>query len=182
MITTADVNTLSRVISVGSQHAEAAMKFINLTYTNPDVSQLLTYGIEGRDYVLTDDGYITYPEGQNMMTVPYNCYLSAATSNQFMEGGRLMIGNSQEDIDLQKEENTTAWKSKAFGFTFDSSSVKSQYSAVNNVINQYKPGLICGSLDPETELPKFISALEAAGINDIIAAKQEQLDAWLAEQ
>ena len=50
-----------------------------------------------------------------------------------------------------KEDNQNAGRSKAFGFTFDSSTVKTQYTAVNNVINQYLPGLRCGSLDPETE-------------------------------
>ena len=31
-------------------------------------------------------------------------------------------------------------------------------------------------------LPQFLSDLEAAGINEVIEANQEQLDAWLAEQ
>ena len=67
------------------------------------------------------------------------------------------------------------------GFIFDASSVSTQYTAVNNVASQYLPGLLCGSVDPETELPAFIQALNDAGCQDIIAAKQEQLDAWLAE-
>ena len=80
-----------------------------------------------------------------------------------------------------KEDNQNAGRSKAFGFTFDSSTVKTQYTAVNNVINQYLPGLRCGSLDPETELPKFQQSLKDAGIDEIIAEKQKQLDAWAAE-
>ena len=39
----------------------------------------------------------------------------------------------------------------------------------------------CGSLDPETELPKFQQSLKDAGIDEIIAEKQKQLDAWAAE-
>lgn len=68
------------------------------------------------------------------------------------------------------------------GFTFDSSSLKTQYTAVKNVISQYLPGLLCGSLDPDTELEKFEQALMDAGYQDILDAKQEQLDAWLAQQ
>ncbi len=64
------------------------------------------------------------------------------------------------------------------GFTFDSSSLKTQYTAVNNVIKQYLPGLMCGSIDPETEIPKFVEALNDAGYQEIISAKQEQLDSW----
>lgn len=180
-IATGDVNTLSRVIPVTSKHSEAAMKFLNLCYTNADIAKLLTMGIEGRDHIVTDDGRLAYPEGENMMSVPYNAYLSAATSNQFLDGV-LLEGSNAEDRELQKEENFSAWRSPAFGFTFDSSPVKTQYSAVNNVINQYLPGLRCGSLDPETEIPKFLEALAAAGIDDIIAEKQAQLDNWLAQQ
>jgi putative aldouronate transport system substrate-binding protein len=50
------------------------------------------------------------------------------------------------------------------------------------VINEYFPGLQTGSMDPETELPKFIQKLKAAGIDKIVAAEQEQLNAWLAQQ
>ena len=35
-------------------------------------------------------------------------------------------------------------------------------------------------MDPAENLPKFIAELEAAGINEIIAEKQKQLDEFLA--
>jgi len=65
------------------------------------------------------------------------------------------------------------------GFTFDNSRLKSQYTAVANVIEQYLPGLVCGSVDPEVDIPEFIERLNDAGMQDIIAGKQEQLDAWV---
>ena len=43
-------------------------------------------------------------------------------------------------------------------------------------------GLNCGSLDPDTEIEKFVKALDDAGYQDILNAKQEQLDAWVAQQ
>ena len=73
-----------------------------------------------------------------------------------------------------------AIQSKAMGFVFDESSVESQFAAVTNVLNQYLPGLEDGQSDPATVLPKFISDLKANGIDDIIKAKQAQLDAYLA--
>ena len=77
------------------------------------------------------------------------------------------------------EQNKEAKTSPALGFTFDSSRLKTQYTAVKNVISQYLPGLLCGSVDPESEIPKFVSALNDAGYQDILSAKQEQLDAWV---
>ncbi len=68
------------------------------------------------------------------------------------------------------------------GFTFDATSVQTQMTAVSNVIQQYYPGIQCGSVDPETAIPEFEAALADAGYNDILEEKQAQLDAWLAEQ
>ena len=50
------------------------------------------------------------------------------------------------------------------------------------VISQYNGALSSGSGDPEELLPQFLEALDDAGIDDVIAAKQEQLDAFLAEK
>ena len=50
------------------------------------------------------------------------------------------------------------------------------------MIETYGAQLGFGMVDVDTVLPQFISELEAAGINDVIAANQEQLDAWLAAQ
>jgi putative aldouronate transport system substrate-binding protein len=51
-----------------------------------------------------------------------------------------------------------------------------------NVINQYLPGLNCGSLDPDKEILNFVKKLKEAGMDKIVAEKQKQLDAWLAKQ
>ena len=53
-----------------------------------------------------------------------------------------------------------------------------QLTACTNVMGKYHNALMCGALDPEEILPKFIQELKDAGIDDIIADKQEQLDAW----
>ena len=58
----------------------------------------------------------------------------------------------------------------------------SQISAINNVLQTYRAQLAWGTVDVDSVLPQFLSELEAAGINEIIEANQEQLDAWLAEQ
>ena len=60
-------------------------------------------------------------------------------------------------------------------------SVKTQFTAVQNVISTYRNSLECGAVDPDVMLPEFLKALEDAGINDIIAANQKDLDAWIAE-
>ena len=78
-----------------------------------------------------------------------------------------------------KQLNTEAKPSLALGFVFDSSAVTNQITACANVIAQYYVPLMYGEVDIDEYLPIFNQALHDAGIDDIIAAKQEQLDAWL---
>ena len=53
--------------------------------------------------------------------------------------------------------------------------------AVSNVYNQYDKALMYGDVDPASYLPEFQAALEAAGINDILADYQAQVDAWVEQ-
>ena len=177
---TTAINALTWCVSTTSKVKESALKFLDLTFTDKDVINLLIYGLEGRDYVLKEDGTVNYPEGLDAASVPYTAQLSCGTLGNFF----LMYpmeGTDPASLDWELEQNKTAKTSAAMGFTFDNSRVKSQYTAVANVISQYLPGLVCGSVDPEVDIPEFIAALNDAGLPDIIAAKQEQLDAWAAE-
>ena len=54
-------------------------------------------------------------------------------------------------------------------------------AAVSNVYNQYDKALMYGDVDPASYLPEFQAALEAAGINDILADYQAQVDAWVEQ-
>ncbi|MBQ9262964.1 MAG: ABC transporter substrate-binding protein [Clostridia bacterium] len=178
---TTSVNALSWMISSTSKVPEAALKFLNLTYCDPDIINLVIYGIEGRDYVKNDDGTVRYPDGFDAASVPYTAQLSCGTFGNFF----LMYpmeGTSIESLAWEQEQNKNAETSAAMGFTFDNKRVKTQYTAVSNVIEQYLAGLICGAVDPETEIPIFLQRLSDAGLGDIIAAKQAQLNEWLAAQ
>ncbi len=175
---TSSINALTWCVASTTKVPEAAVKFLNLTFTDPDVVNLIIYGLEGRDYVMTD-GFMSYPEGQEAATVPYTAQLSCGTMGNFFIM-HPMQGTDPESLAWELEQNQKAKTSVAMGFTFDSSAVKTEYTAVTNVIEQYLPGLLCGSVDPTTEIPVFLERLEEAGLGDIIAEKQAQLDAWVA--
>jgi putative aldouronate transport system substrate-binding protein len=178
---TSSVNSLTWAVASTSEHPQEALQFMNMIFADKDVINLVIFGIEGRDYVKVDEDHVQYPEGQDGTSVPYTAQLSCGiVGNQFIQ--YQMAGTDMEDLELWEYENQNAGRSKAFGFTFDNSSVVNEYAAVQNVIDQYFPGLQTGSLDPETALPEFLEKLEEAGINKIIEAKQEQLDDWLANQ
>lgn len=53
---------------------------------------------------------------------------------------------------------------------------------MDNLYDQYAVPLMCGSVDIDSTLEAFNQALYDAGLQQVMDAKQEQLDAWLAEQ
>lgn len=178
---TTAVNSVTWAISSQCKNPEKALDFLNLTYTDADIVNLIVFGLEGRDYVKVSDREMEFPEGLDANTVPYTAQFSCGVvGSQFKQ--LVHAGTPKDNNDLMYRENHESKTSPAFGFTFDSTPVKTEYTAVTNVINQYLPGLVWGSIDPETELPKFLDALQEAGLDDIIAAKQEQLDAWAVQK
>ncbi len=68
------------------------------------------------------------------------------------------------------------------GFALDTTTVQNEITAVSNVIAEYKFALEYGTIDPSTELPKFIERLNESGAQKIIDEAQRQLDEWLAQQ
>jgi putative aldouronate transport system substrate-binding protein len=177
-MTTADAG-LATAISSTSKVPEAAMKFINLVYTDEFIINTMLLGIENRDYVKVDEHHWKFPEGLDQNTVPYTNFITTGVL------GSESIQYIQETMDYEEvlfkiEQNKTANRSPYFGFVFDPATVQNELTALQNVYSQYMPGLVCGSLDPNTTIPELVNALKTAGIDTVIAAKQKQLDAWIA--
>lgn len=174
LATTNTVNNSVMTILSTSAHPEKAMEFINLMYTDSTLMNLIYYGIEGSNYQVVGEDRMDYVEGQDMMTCKY--------VNPFKIGNQLIAyreATEPEGInEIVEQFNAGARVSKALGFAYDSASVGNQLAALETVAAKYRRGLECGSLDPATELPKFIEELKNAGIDEVIAVKQEQLDAW----
>ena len=66
------------------------------------------------------------------------------------------------------------------GFAFDNTEVANEMAALGTVAAQYALALDAGALDPETALPEFLAALDAAGMQTYLDAANAQLTAFLA--
>lgn len=158
-----------------SQHAAQTMQFLDMLNSNKDLYNLLCHGIEGRDYTFAD-------KSKGVITVPSNSAYNPNTDwmfgNQF---NSYYTDPSQSQADLwnvSQQLNSQATRSVALGFAFDPTSVKTQVAQVSAVVTQYATSIEKGLVDPNTAIPQFLSALKAAGVDDVVAAAQTQLDAW----
>ena len=170
------------------EHPEKAMQLLNLLYTDGDLVTLLMYGIQDQHYVVVEQGegaqrVITFPEGVDAMNSTYYVTLGVF-GNQALYP--VFAPDTLDHYRLLDEYNEKVsadeCKSVALKYCFNPVDVSIEYSAVSAVISQYSGAIACGSVDPETQIPAFVKALEDAGINTIIEANQAQFDAWLAEQ
>lgn len=165
----------SYFIPTVSKHPVEAMKLWNLMYCDKELADILNYGVEGRNFEYTDDTH------EVVRPLEGNTYglLAWTWPNQ-------TICATVEGIDKDVWTTNNAFRasagiSPALGFKFDSSSVMNEITACNNIIAKYEVGLRWGELNPDEALPKFNEELYAAGLQNIIDAKQEQLDAFLGK-
>lgn len=161
-----------------SEKPERAVQVLNEIYTNPDLANLFINGLEGKHYEFVDKekGIVNYPEGVNASNTGYTS-LPWAWPNETIS--YIWEGLDSDIWDQIQEFNKDATVSPAKGFAWDNTEVQNEVTACANVVAKYGPALECGSLDPETTIPKFLDELKAAGADTIIAEKQKQLDAWL---
>lgn len=180
LLTTSKVIHNNWCIAASCKNPEAAMKVLNVMYTNETVANLLMNGIEGVTYQVTPEGNLSYMEGKDMFSAGWCTGMSFFWPNKLIT--KPFAPQTEAYYQNMKESNDVAIRSKALGFNFDGTTVADEITACTNVVNQYNYPLLAGVVDYEEALPKFLKELEDAGIQDIIAEKQKQLDAWAEQQ
>ena len=166
-------------VPVTAEEPEAAVKLINLLNGDSDVQNTITWGVEGVHWVRTEANTAAYPEGVTAETVGYH-------TGDFLYGNTMTVlpwdGEGSDTIrERQMAENEEVEKSPFLGFAVDSEPVSTTIAACKNVIDQYKPMLSSGAVeDVDAAYAEFMEALTAAGMDEVVAEYQSQLDAWLA--
>ena len=169
-------------INANSKNPERAMMVLNEFATNQEIQDLTQLGIEGVNWEAVGDDQYKIIEGH-----AYN------TSNNW--GWR--------NLDIQRtqyQENPTAVDTRAIeldkyfqehkrgdhvldGFSFDTAPVSVQYAAVEAAMGTYFDPLLCGLVeDVDTSLEQFRSAMEAAGIREVLEEMQKQVDEYVASR
>ncbi|MDR1643059.1 MAG: ABC transporter substrate-binding protein [Clostridiales bacterium] len=155
----------------------AAMKTLNEFYVDPELANMLAYGIKDVHYRVLDSGLADYPEGKDATSNGFGT-LPWLVMNQF----NCYVWNGA-DPDLwnnMRKFNQEANKSKASGFAFDTAPVATELTAVQNVYTEYQASVEYGFVDPAIGIPEMNKKMMDAGLQKIIDEKQRQLDIWAA--
>lgn len=162
-----------QAVSAQSDHPEEAIKFLNLLNTDPELRNLVSYGIEGTHYEKVSGNVIKRLPAMDKWTVPHYTF------------GNLLITNTLDTEAEDKWEqfldfNDKIIKSPVFGMKAATEGLENEIAAVTNAQEEFMNILSTGSVDSEQYVAQMNEKLKGAGIDKIIEAVQTELDEWLA--
>lgn len=146
------------------------MRFLELLYTEPELANLMIYGIEGRDYTKLDGETVRVSENPQ-----YNL-----TANQW-QMGNVFLNYYQENEDHQKKEKYLEYNKQGVPnvlnrFHPNIDDFELEKIAVDAVKAQYRSQATVGALDTDQILSEYVSKLKEAGIEKVIEGLQKQYD------
>jgi len=165
------VSTMAGINS-DSRYPVESIKFIELLNTDKDIYRTLTYGFEGTHYTKTGENSIE-KSTENSYTQP-----AWAIGNTF--NGYTLPGQDADVFEQTKLVNDEAFRSPILGFAVDQEPIKLQMANCSAVLSEFG-GMEQGIVDPEVEYPRMIEKLKVAGVDELIANLNEQLQTWLSE-
>lgn len=163
-------------IPIVSEHPVEAMKFINLMHSDSTLLNMMLFGVEGEHWEVEADGRVAinnaawYGAHGGAWTLG-NTLLQSVSNKEDPDKNRMLIEYSNDSVDHP-----------SLGFRFRTEPVAAELTAISAVADGTVQALLTGYVDPETELPAFIDALKAAGLDNVKAEIEQQYNDWKATQ
>ena len=162
-------------IPVGAANKDEAFDFIHLLYTNADVLNTIIYGEEGVDFEFVGNGIVEITGGGG-------------------HGNGWTMGDQFKNHLLSNEDpnkweqfiafNEAGWPLPLLGFVPDTSSTDIQtWKAGMDAVRENYDDLFKGYVPADridAEFENLRREYEAAGMNELLAEMQRQVDEWLA--
>ena len=178
LITTSQAQMANFVVSNGSKHKELAVKAFNIINSDPKVLNEMVYGPEGTNWSFTGKTI----EAQKQIKLTAN-YAKGDTHMAAWQTGNnaILYLPTTVTADQVKQRDASvkaATVSPLLGFSFDQTTVSSQITAIQNVMQKYMNDLNTGSVDPTSTIKKMDADLKAAGYATVQKEMQKQYDAF----
>lgn len=180
-------------ISSTCQHPEEAATLLEAITSGSEIGKkiynTMVFGIEGKHYEFEDEANdrirtFEYDGSQGGVDTSY-AGLKWILGNSFYAYKNQAVLDDQYPVAKELNESPDTVASSLIGFTPDTSAVQTQIDQVNAVADEYYATLVRGVLGAdgwEAYYNEFVEKLKVAGIDDVIAELQSQLDAFLASK
>lgn len=178
-ITTGSMNLVCTYISATSKQPENAMKVINAVWSDPELLNLLAYGIEGVNYTVVGTDHNGNPSvepksGDEQRWAVFHNFWGPLWDQWDSPW------NSTESLEAMRDANTSSPASQIVGFSFDQEPVKNEMASIQAIQTEVRAVLRTGTApDVEAYLAEVHDRMEAAGMSTVLAEAQRQYEAWL---
>lgn len=173
-LNTSNVQKFGLVVPTTCKEPEAVMKWINLLYTDPEIMNLITWGIEGKSYEVVD-GVAQYIGEADALTSGFH-------NNDYKIGNSFLClpwsGAPADFRDAARTFFKSAPASIYLGLTIDTSEHASLVSQISAVTDEFH-GQMCGGFYTDDLYQEYLDKLNAAGIDDYVALYQDAIDEFL---
>ena len=150
-------------VPISAKNPERALMMLDLILTDPSYYDLLAYGIEGETYRFDENNFVEALDPKNFPLESGTSGFRTPENNHYKAGSPAAI---IEDVNRMKEESVP---DKYRAFVMDTSNVKNEYAAVQNVISQYYNPLKLGyTNDYKTDFENLKEQLRLAGNDKVI--------------
>ena len=133
------------------------------------MGRLILYGVEGKDYTMTEDGQIE-PINTDVLVdtwLPDNINFK-----------RYPQWATQEQIDTYENWNDGCIPQKDIGFTFDLTPVSTEYAQLQAVEQEYFNPMTAGIVSYEEGYEEALKQLKNAGIDTLVEEYERQFTAF----
>lgn len=166
-------------INYASKHPERTLMVLNEIQSNAEIQDLIALGIEGVHWeAVGEDQYKKIGDGYAA-----NNFWGLRNMNQMRTEYNENPTPAQEKVAQLNEyflQNVKTEPHPLDGFHFDNTNVSVQFAAVEAAAGIYWNSLLGGLVDDvDQALAEYRSALEAAGIQDLIAEMQRQANEYI---
>ena len=161
-------------ISANVTNPEDYVQFLDLIYRDQQSFDFFTYGDEGTDYTLDENGRIS---GQTVTGVFFEGWTTAHID--YMRFSPLI---PDEQVEAYKQWNDGAEPQKDLGFVFDTEPVEDVIAQLSSVYTEYCEPMLLGFTTYEDGYDELISRLKSAGLDDYMAEYQAQFSEFYNNQ
>lgn len=175
---TPKINTTSgqetmNAINVNADEPEAAIKLLNVLWTDKEIFNELLFGLEGVHYVKDGENSVKIVQDSGYYLGGSGWYFANACNTW------VMPSQSADIWEQTAELNDTADVADNRGFIPDYTDYQTELAQVKATYDEYAQGFYtCADLDEY--LAERTEKLKAAGIDTLVAGIQAQLDEWRA--
>ena len=153
--------------NVEGRELEGYVKLINLLQSSQEWCDFILYGVEGKDYNLSEDGQLEMINTDTLFEtwLPDNINFK-----------RYQSYITDEQIEIYENWNDGCIPQKDLGFSFDMVPVQTEYAQMQAVEQEYFNPITNGLVEYDNAIDEALKKLDEAGIDKFLEESQRQFN------